>query len=87
MATDKNPKPVKDTKDTNVVNIATKSTALKDQLEAEQLAERETFSKELTTLMERYHCAIVPVFTILEKQVAVAAVVNFPMTLQIVTQA
>lgn len=76
----------KQAKDNNVVDIATKSATLKDQLEAEQLAERETFAKEMAALMERYHCALVPVFTILDKQVAVTAVVNFPMTVQIVSQ-
>lgn len=80
-------KDVKQAKDSNVVALATKSATFKAQLEAEQLQERETFAKELTALMERYHCAIVPVFMVLDQQIAVAAVVNFPMTIQIVSQA
>lgn len=70
----------------NVVDIASKPSSLKAQLEAERVAQREAFIKELEALLAHHNCSLIPTFKIGDQDVAVAAVVNFPMTIQIISQ-
>lgn len=60
--------------------------SLKAQLEAEQAAQREAFTKELEELMARYNIAFTPTFTIGDQQVAITAIVNFPVSIQVVSK-
>lgn len=63
-----------------------KELSLKAQLEAEQAAQREAFGKEMEALIARYNVTLVPTLTIGDQQVAVAAVINFPVGIQVVSR-